>query len=153
MSKKNNGYKIDFKDNTITVNYTFAAAMNEYGSKEYKIYRQIMRDFPQLELIIKSGRQHKTPRYNKRLTYENMEIYISTFDNSHELMERFNSVKKKSQPLASPYKYVRDWFNKQFPDYKEIPDSEKRDSVPLISAPRIKNYEKKETKPAAQKGL
>ena len=145
-----NGYKIDFKNNTITVNYKFAAAMNEYGSKEYKIYRQIMRDFPQLELVIQSGRQQKKPRYNKRLTYENMEKYINTYENSVELMERFNSVREKSAPLASPYKYVCDWFKAQFPDYDKIPNFEKNNKViPLAPEPKAEEYKQKEDKEAA----
>ena len=145
-----NGYKIDFKNNTITVNYKFAAAMNEYGSKEYKIYRQIMRDFPQLELIVKSGRKQKKPRYNKRLTYENMRTYISVFDNSAELLNQLEGVIKESKPSPSPYKYVCDWFKKTFPNYKETPIFEQNETV---SEPTEKIQEPKEIEPAAQKGL
>ncbi|MCH5210869.1 MAG: hypothetical protein J1F01_07890 [Oscillospiraceae bacterium] len=144
-----NGYKIDFKNNTITVNYKFAAAMNEYGSAEYKIYRKIMRDFPRLELVIKSGRKQTTPRYNKRFTYENMEKYISTFANSEELQIMFKTVKRKSALLASPYKYVCDWFKAQFPDYEETPTFEKNDIVvSLIPEPKEEDYKRKEEKAA-----
>ncbi|MCH5212278.1 MAG: hypothetical protein J1G06_04625 [Oscillospiraceae bacterium] len=145
-----NGYKIDFEKNTITVNYKFAAAMKEYGSPEYIVYRQIMHDFPQLELVIKSGRQQKTPRYNKNVKYENMEKYISTFDNSEELMERFNIVKSKSVIFASPYKYVCDWFKAQFPDYKEIPNFDNKGIILKIEpAPKAEDYKQKEEEPAA----
>ena len=67
-----NGYKIDFAKNTITVNYKFAAAINKYGSEAYNIYKDIMKDFPQLRLVVKSGRKQTTPRYNKRFKYSNM---------------------------------------------------------------------------------
>ena len=103
-----------------------------------------------LQVVVKSGRQQKIPRYNKRLTYENMEKYINTFDNSQELMERFNIVKEKSAPLASPYKYVCDWFKAQFPDYKEIPNFEKNNKIiPLVPEPKEDEYKQKEDKPAA----
>ena len=142
-----NGYKIDFEKNTITVNYKFATAMNKYGSEAYNIYKDIMKDFPKLRLITKSGREQKTPRYNKRLTYENMEKYISTFANSEELLIMFETVKIKSAPLASPYKYVCDWFKAQFPDYKEIPTFEKNNIVVSpVSEPNANNYKQKEQK-------
>ena len=145
-----NGYKIDFAKNTITVNYKFAAAINKYGSEAYNIYKDIMKDFPQLRLVVKSGRKQTTPRYNKRFTYKNMEKYISTFANSKELLIMFETVKTKSAPLASPYKYVCDWFKAQFPNYKETPTFEKNDIVvSLIPEPKEENYKQKENKDAA----
>lgn len=109
-----------------------------------------MKDFPQLRLVVKSGRKQTTPRYNKRFKYSNMKKYISTFANSEELMQMFETVKTKSAPLASPYKYVCDWFKAQFPDYKEIPTFEKNNIViPLVSEPNTDNYRQKEQKEAA----
>ena len=79
-----------------------------------------------------------------------MKKYISTFANSEELMQMFETVKTKSAPLASPYKYVCDWFKAQFPDYKEIPTFEKNNIViPLVSEPNTDNYRQKEQKEAA----
>ena len=145
-----NGYKIDFAKNTITVNYKFATAINKYGSEAYNIYKDIMKDFPQLRLVVKSGRKQTTPRYNKRFTYSNMEKYISTFANSEELLQMFETVKTKSALLASPYKYVCDWFKAQFPDYKEIPTFEKNNIVvSLVAEPNIDKYKQKENKEAA----
>ena len=142
--KKNNGYKINFADNTITVNYKFAAAMNNTDSEEYKKYKEIMTDFPQFQLIVKSGRVQTKPRYNKRFTYANMEKYICTFDNAEELEQRFKLVQEKSKILASPYKYVCDWFKAQFPDYKEIPDTlAKRERTIASAAPDVEKYPKK----------
>ena len=145
-----NGYKIDLEKNTITLNKKFATAMNEYGSTEYRIYKGLKRDFPYFATVVESGRKQKTARYNKRFTYENMEKHISTYANSEELMQMFETVKTKSAPLASPYKYVCDWFKAQFPDYKEIPTFEKNNIViPLVSEPNTDNYRQKEQKEAA----
>lgn len=145
-----NGYKIDFKNKIIILNKKFAAFINQYGSAEYRIYKGLMRDFPHFETVVESGRQQKTPRYNKRFTYDNMEKYISTFANSEELLQIFETVKTKSAPLASPYKYVCDWFKAQFPNYKETPTFEKNDMiVSLIPEPKEENYKQKEKKEAA----
>lgn len=148
--KKNNGYKFDVATKTLTVNYKFAAAMNNFDSDEYNIYKRYATDFPMLKVVVKSGREQKKARYNKRFTYENMEKYINTFANSEELLTMFETVKTKSAPLASPYKYVCDWFKAQFPDYKEIPTFEKNDTVvTLIPEPKEENYKQREKKEAA----
>lgn len=138
------GYKIDFTTNTLIMNYKFAAAASVYGSEEYNIRKSILNDFPNLSVIVKSGREQKKPRYNKRLTYENMEKYINTFANANELLSRFETIKAKSAPLACPYKYVCDWFNAQFPTYKELPDFEPKNIAAFpVPEPNIDEYETK----------
>lgn len=146
-----NGYKIDFAKNTITVNYKFAAAINEYGSDEYNIYKDIMKDFPQLRLVVKSGRKQTTPRYNKRFTYENMEKYIvATCANSDEVLQQFEIVKSKKDIIANPYKYVCDWFKMQFPDYKDVSEAAQIKKVVSIQAePNSDKYKQKAQKEAA----
>lgn len=150
MAKNNRGYNIDYAEKKFIMNYKFAAAAKIYGSDEYIIYRNFLRDFPTFATVVESGRKQKTPRYNKRLTYKNMEKYISTFANSSELMEHFNCVKRKSAPLASPYKYVCDWFKAQFPDYKETTTLEVNNiTISITAAPDETQYKHKEPVSAA----
>lgn len=135
------GYKIDFLNNTITMNYKFAAAASQYNSSEYKLLCKIKKDFPELREQIKSGRVAKSPRPNKRLTYENMKAHIRAYENAQELLDVFETVKALSKPLASPYKYVSDWFLAQFPNYKEIPVfKDNISTVTPIPAPEVKDY-------------
>ena len=145
-----NGYKIDFAKNTITMNYKFAAAAAEYGTDEYNLVKNILIDFPQLKKIVKAGREIKTPRPTKRLTYANMEKYMSVFTNDDELLAMFETVKTLSAPLKSPYKYVRDWFVAQFPNYNKAPQfAGKNLFVVPLEAPNVEEYEKKEQLEAA----
>ena len=51
------GYKINFANNTITVNYTFKKASEEYGTAEYELLKNILADFPTMTIIVKSGRE------------------------------------------------------------------------------------------------
>ena len=113
------GYKLDFTTGTLTLNYKFNKALSDYGSPEYNRYQAIMADFPHLKVIVKAGREITTTRPTKRLSYPNMETYMGTFENAEALLDRFAIVQKRSKALASPYKYVLDWFQDQFPDYKE----------------------------------
>ena len=114
-----NGYKILFATNTVIMNYKFAAAAAEYGTKEYKIMKGIRKDFPGMAEVVMSGREQKSPRPNTRLTYENMEKFIEVQEDSEALLEVFETVKAASRASQSPYKYVCDWFKEQFPDYQK----------------------------------
>lgn len=148
------GYKIDFVKNTLTLNYKFAAAANDYGSPEYKRLKAILEDFPDIAVVVEAGRKITTTRKNKRLTYENMEDYMEQFENSKELIQMFRKVRKMSRSLASPYKYVSDWFKLQFPKYKECPQEklraaateEKKENLYAapVEAPNTEEYKKKE---------
>lgn len=121
MGKNMKGYKIDFRTNTIIMNYTFAAAAEEYGTAEYNLLRNILADFPQMKREVQKGRNQKSPNKNKNLTYENMEKYIKAHADAEELLKIFETVKLMSKTQSSPYKFVKDWFVKQFPNYKVIP--------------------------------
>lgn len=140
------GYKIDFSTNTITMNFKFAAAASQYGTPEYKLIRDIKADFPTLKEIVKSGREQKKARPNKRLTYDNMKKHIAVYDNAAELMDTFESVKALSLSAASPYKYVADWFVAQFPDYNKAPAFKDGKLIAIpVKAPEIKEYKIKKT--------
>lgn len=139
------GYKLDFATNTLTINYKFSKALSDYGSPEYARYKAILADFPGLKVICKAGRTITTTRPTKRLTYDNMEIYMGCFENSDVLQRRFDVVKRRSKILASPYKYVRDWFEAQFPDYQESTVfAEEKPAVVLVPIPDTSLYKQKD---------
>lgn len=111
------GYRLDFANNALVMNYTFAAEANKYGTPEYVLVKKVLRDFPTMTLTTQSGRQQKKPKYNKRLTYKNIKKHLSTYSNAEKLLDRFEEVKVASATAKSPYKFVTDWFKKQCPDY------------------------------------
>lgn len=113
------GYKIDFATNTLYMNYKFASAAAQFGTDEYKLIQDIRKDFPNIRVVTRAGRNAKTCNANKRLTYANMVNYIRVQDNVAELMAAFAIVKEESKCEASPYAFVRNWFVKQFPNYQK----------------------------------
>ncbi len=143
---KNNGYRIDYTTSTLIMNYKFRDAAEVYGSPEYTMVQAIKKDFPNIKVSIKSGREQKKPRKNKRFTYENMMKHIDCYDNSKALLEMFKRVKKMSAPMKSPYKYVCDWFISQFPDYKETPKFEVdfKPTLTVVPPPDESKYDKKD---------
>lgn len=139
------GYKLDFTTNTLTINYKFNKALSDYGSPEYARYKAILADFPHLTVVVKAGREITTSRRTKRLTYANMETYMGCFQNSEALLKRFALVQKRSKALASPYKYVRDWFESQFPDYKSSTTfTEDKPAVAMVPTPDMSKYKQKD---------
>lgn len=138
------GYKILFNENTVIMNYKFAAAAAKYGTPENKLMKNIRNDFPGMTEVVVSGREQTSAKKNTRLTYENMETHIKVYENADELMEVFESVKALSQTCASPYKYVRDWFEAQFPNYKKAPvfQNGKLTIVPIATR-KVSDYKQK----------
>ena len=140
------GYQIDYSNNVIYMNFKFAKKAQDYGSPEYVLLQNLKADFPMMATVVKAGRKVDTTNIKKRLKYEHMAKHISAYSNADELLERFELAKTLSQPLASPYKYVCDWFNEQFPDYRNPVKSMKNISadLDLIDLPDLNNYERKD---------
>ena len=138
------GYRIDFKTNTLFVNFKFDEASHKFGTAEYELVKAIRQDFPTIKTIVQKGRNPKKAHCRKRLTYANMAKHMEAYENSDELLTVFERVKMLSKPLASPYAYVADWFEAQFKDYKNVNESAKNNVVPLISIPNPKDYNQKE---------
>ena len=138
------GCKILFNENTVIMNHKFAAAAAKYGTPENKLMKNIREDFPGMAEVVVSGREQTSAKSNSRLTYENMETHIKVYENADELMDVFESVKALSKTCASPYKYVRDWFEAQFPNYKKAPvfKDGKLTAVPM-EAPKVIEYKQK----------
>ena len=138
------GYKILFGDNTVIMNKKFAAAAAQYGTRENSLIRDIRKDFPGMAEVIVSGRECDKAKTNARLTYENMEKHIRAYDNAEELLDVFETVKALSAPLASPYKYVCDWFKAQFPNYNKPPIFTNGSlSVMVQEPPKVLEYKQK----------
>ena len=117
-----NTYKLDLAANTITLTKAFEEAAANMESAEYRMLLQLRADIPNIQIVRKTRRAPKTANPNRNLTYANMERYMSVFKNAAELREQFEIVKTMSKGQPNAYNYVKGWFVKQFPDYKELPD-------------------------------
>jgi len=141
------GYKINYSTNTIIMNYKFAKSAQDFGSPEYNLFKSLKADFPMMIAVVEAGRKIDTTRLTKRLTYVNIEEHIKAYANANELLENFELAKQLSQPLASPYKYVCDWFYSQFPEYRDSTQSIQSalNGVKVVGLPDITKYETKES--------
>lgn len=103
------GYKIDFTNNALVMNYKFSKQAMIYGTEEYNIRKNILADYPDMKSVVKAGREQTKPSKTKNLTYENMRGYISVV--CPKRRNEFEDVVIVSKIEKSPYKYVRDWFS------------------------------------------
>jgi len=115
-----------------------------FGTEEFNLWREYKAMFPKAQMITKTIKKSETQKKRRNRTYENMEIHINAYENANDLLDVFETVKALSKVCASPYKYVRDWFEAQFPDYKSVPifQDNKLTVLPL-PAPSVKEYKKK----------
>ena len=136
----NKGYRFDFASNTFYMNYKFyKKASTDVFSEEYEIHQKIKQDHPNVKTVVRAGRKQTTCNASKRLTYANMEEYISAQPNADELMAYFVIAQKESKKENSPYAFVRDWFVKQFPNYRECKVFEREKIVPFDNAATQEN--------------
>ena len=82
-------------------------------------------------------------RYRSKI-YGYLYNHLRSRENAEDLLEVFETVKALSKVCASPYKYVRDWFETQFPDYQTVPVfKDNKLTILPVPAPEVKEYKKK----------
>lgn len=113
-------YSIDYISNTMTLSTAFEKAANSPTSAEAHLIREIRKDFPTMVIVRSLHRSCHHP--NNRLTYNNMKKYMAVYENSKELLSRFEQVRQLSLKESNPYQFVLKWFKEQFPNFREIPD-------------------------------
>ena len=146
MARNNMGYKFDFANKTIVMTKTFYKEACKPGTDENAEMLALQEKHPDFKFISKSARTQKHSRPDKGLTFDRMELYISTFKNADELLEIFETVKIRAKVTASSKKYVTDWFKAQFPNYNTSVVDSKNLIVMPIAIPDTINY-----KPKAEK--
>ena len=118
-------YRVDFSTMTLTMTAEFAERAYNPDTDEYKILSRLQQDFPKLRVRRKTHRSPRTSNPNKGLTYERMERYIRLHENGDELMEQFEKAKAIAATQKNAYLYTHKWFQRQFPNFAELPNFQK----------------------------
>lgn len=128
-------YKMDFTTMTLTVTKAFEEKAQKPFTAENKVLVKFQKDFPSLTIVHKT---HRTPSkyhakngdtYNcnqfKNLTYKNMEVFMDSLpegESKKEVKKAYDYLRNEAGKLqTNTYKVVRDWFVKQFPEYRKDP--------------------------------
>ena len=110
---KEAGHCVDH-NGILYVSKSFQTNANYYGTTEYRKMNEILAVYPDMKIELYA------PTRKKRLTYELMEAFIRIMPNAEENFAAYTRVRKMSVAYKSPYKFVEDWFAKQFPYYGEF---------------------------------
>ena len=105
----------DVFENVLTMTAAFSKKSQKYGSNEYKELTKLLRAHPTAEIVVLEPRTGK-----KGMTFKQMEAYITAvFPEDTALMNEFKTVKSIAAiRSALPYKEVKEWFEKRFPNVK-----------------------------------
>lgn len=91
-----------------------------FGTPEYKVWREILHDYPEAKMVCKKIKRNTNKRTaTKNKTYERMAIYIRQQDNAETLMAEFKKQVALSKVQTNPYRCVLAWFITTFEDYDD----------------------------------
>lgn len=111
--------KFDYITNTITVTKAFYKAAQNYGTEEQVTMTKLKREFPDMEIAVRSPKAKRND--SKGLTYEYMRKFIRKFDRKNAVV--FEDViihYEEHNNGAAAYRYVKEWFLENYPEYKEV---------------------------------
>lgn len=128
-------YKMDFTTKTLIITKAFDEKAQNPFTAEGKILMKFQKDFPNLTIVRKT---HKTPaKYHtkggdvfscnqfKNLSYKNMEVFMDSLpegESKKEVKKAYDYLRNETGKIqTNAYKVVRDWFVKQFPEYRKDP--------------------------------
>ena len=110
---KQSGHYADIINGVLYVSKSFQTNANYYGTTEYRKMNEILAVYPDMKIELYVATR------KKRLRYELMEAFIRIMPDAEENFAAYTRVRKMSVAYKSPYKFVEDWFAKQFPYYGE----------------------------------
>ena len=110
---KQSGHYADVINGILYISKSFQTNANYYGTTEYRKMNEILTVYPDMEIELYVATR------KKRLRYELMEAFIRIMPDAEENFAAYTRVRKMSVAYKSPYKFVEDWFAKQFPYYGE----------------------------------
>ena len=111
---KQSGHYADILNGILYVSKSFQTNANYYGTTEYRKMNEILAVYPDMKIELYVATR------KKRLTYEMMEAFIRIMPDAEKNFATYTRVRKMSVAYKSPYKFVEDWFAKQFPYYGEL---------------------------------
>ncbi len=116
-------YLLNFQKMTLSVSKEFSKKSQDPESEEFQLIVEMTSKFPKMKVIPITHRSSSNRKSNpdKGFSYTRMERYIMLHENAEELMKTFSAVKVAGKSQKNAYLYVKSWFMKQFPKFKDIP--------------------------------
>lgn len=107
-------------ENEAQVTKVFEKNAAIFGTDEFKLWREYKAQFPNAKMVTKSIKKSEKKKTRRNMKFANMELFMATQKNSAELLEEFETVKKRSKVQTCPYQYVLEWFEEKFEGYDDL---------------------------------
>ncbi len=122
--KKIKDYEIKFATNTIVVSKKFSRNASKIGTDEFKTMMQLR------ELNMEIVEQVERPRRSvHRATYNQMRAYLSCLEEAERWLKEFEVVRMASKEKANPYQHVCEWYEKNFPNHRGLPELDENGKI------------------------
>ena len=140
-------YEINFTTKTITITKSFSEKAQDFGSEEFKLYKQFQSELPDFSIVIPTPKARKK---NGKITYDKMVKYITCQIDSTILLKRFTEIRELSKATSAPYNFVYKWFIATFPTYDKLPEfDEKGNIIPMYDLAAAGITSEEDSTPAA----
>ena len=104
-------------DNTARVTKAFEKNARFFGTHEFNMWREYLKEFPNAKMTTKTIKKNPNKKTYRNMTYKNMELFIEAQENSTLLKKEVERQRKMSRVQTNPYKAVLAWFCKEFEGY------------------------------------
>lgn len=105
------GYEVHLVEKEIVMTKEFARQAAIFGTEEYARYMQLRVQYPTFSPARYTIEQKASRESYSKLSYENMAYLIAEwFPNNKEVLDEYESIKRKAKAYAGSYGYVKHWF-------------------------------------------
>ena len=104
-------------ETTARVSKAFEKNAKIFGTPEYKLWREYLKEFPNATMTTKEIKKNPNKKTYRNMTYKNMELFIEAQENSVVLMKEYKKERQMSKIQTSPYRAVLAWFCQKFEGY------------------------------------
>ena len=115
---KKNIFTLNFVNKSIVGTKSAIARANKCLEPEYSELCALLEKHPTFNVEVKKIDQNKEKKTYNGLTFETMEEYISTQENSKEKLIEFKAIMKVAKAKGAMYPLTKKWFLKAYPEFK-----------------------------------
>lgn len=116
-----NYLKVDYENNSLVMDRTFAKSAQIAGSNEYRLLQEARIAYPNYTVTVRHIKKNAAKECYKGLTYAYMEDYIATHEdpeNVMEVLDEFAELRLISQCHSQAFRYatIKKWFLNKYPE-------------------------------------
>ncbi len=119
-----NTLKVDFSNNLIIMDRTFAKLCEDTNSGEYAKLQSVRKDYPDFKVLTRTIKRNPDKNTYKGLTYAYMEKYILNSGNDDEVKEALSEYRKLREigecHKGKSYPVIKKWFLERYPEIENF---------------------------------